>query len=63
MLLDASDIQEFKQIYEEEYKQVLTEAKAEEMASRVIQIYQLLAQPLPGEESQHPAPSRAVPDP
>ena len=49
MLLHDDDIQEFKSIYQEEFNESLSDKEAREMASRVIRLYELLAQPLPSE--------------
>ncbi len=49
MRLDSAAIEEFKQIYHEESGETLSQPEAEEMASRVVRLYELLARPLPSE--------------
>jgi hypothetical protein len=49
MLITAEQLQEFIGLYEEEFKDRLSEDEAREVASRLIELYQLLAQPLPSE--------------
>ncbi len=51
MRLDSAAIEEFKKIYQEEFLEVLSQAEAEEMASRVVRLYELLARPLPSERA------------
>jgi len=43
MQLTQEDIQEFKQIYESEFGEVLSYAEAEECAQRLLSLYELLA--------------------
>jgi hypothetical protein len=42
MLLGAKDIDEFRQIYEEEYQESITTDEAREMATRLLQLYEVL---------------------
>lgn len=49
MQIREDALREFIRIYEEEYQERLTVDEAREMASRVLTLYKLLAQPLPGE--------------
>lgn len=49
MMLSDDDVNEFKQLYEEEFNEQITDADARVMASQLIQLYDALAEPLPGE--------------
>jgi len=49
MRLSKEALEEFKQIYKEEFGEDLTDAEAEEMATRVMRLYELLFRPLPSE--------------
>jgi hypothetical protein len=49
MMLSDDDVNEFKQLYEEEFKEAISEGDAQIMASQLIQLYDALAEPLPGE--------------
>ncbi len=40
---------EFMEIYREEFKETLTHAEAREMTRNLLELYQLVYQPLPGE--------------
>lgn len=43
------DLKEFMEIYSAEFDEELSLAEAREMASRVMRLYEILAEPLPGE--------------
>jgi hypothetical protein len=47
MKLTPDDIAEFKVIYLQEFGEELSDAEANEMASRVMRLYELLARPIP----------------
>ena len=47
MDLDGRDIQEFIQLWKEELKETLTPADARQCASQLLELYALLASPLP----------------
>lgn len=49
MRLNREQVEEFKKIYKEEFCEDLTDAEAEEMATRVVRLYELLSRPLPSE--------------
>jgi hypothetical protein len=49
---DDSDIQEFKQIYEEEFDEPISDAEAHLLATRVITLYGALARPLRSEQER-----------
>lgn len=49
MSLRDDDIDEFRQIYEEEFGELLSHGEARAMASRVLHLYRILARPLPSE--------------
>lgn len=50
--LTDADIQEFIQIYREEFKEEISVKKAREMANGVMELYSLLARPLPKRKSE-----------
>lgn len=47
MNLSSKAIEEFKQIYKEEFGEELSDAQAQETALRVLRIFRLLLRPLP----------------
>jgi hypothetical protein len=47
MDLDDHDIQEFIQLWKEEFKETLAPAVARQRASQVLELYAVLASPLP----------------
>jgi len=47
MRLSSKAIEEFKQIYKEEFGEELSDAQAQETALRVLRIFRLLLRPLP----------------
>ena len=47
MAIAAERLQEFIRLYEAEFKQPISEEEARETASRLVELYQLLATPLP----------------
>ena len=49
MQLQDDDIREFSDLWKEEFNEILTISKAREYASLLLELYWLLAQPLPGE--------------
>jgi hypothetical protein len=51
MRLNQEDIMEFKEIYAEEFGEQISYAEAERMASDLMQLFELLARPLPGERT------------
>ena len=52
MRLSKEQVEEFKQIYKEEFGKGLTDAEAEEMATRVMRLYELLSRPLQSERRE-----------
>ena len=52
MRLSKEALEEFKQIYKEEFGEDLTDAEAEEMATRVMRLYELLSRPLSSERKE-----------
>jgi hypothetical protein len=50
MPISPERIQEFMRLYKEVYKEEITEDIAREMASRLVELYVMLAQPLPGDD-------------
>ncbi len=67
MSTSDKSVAEFKRLYEEWYKEEITMDEAREMASRVMFLYEFLAQPLPSEHnltppSQTDAPPSSLPD-
>lgn len=51
MRLDEPDIEEFRRIYNAEFDEFLSPAQAREIAARLINLYELLARPLPSEQA------------
>ena len=49
MKINNEDLQEFIKIYNKEFKEYISEEDALEMASRLVDLYTLLAEPLPSE--------------
>ena len=52
MLLEDSDVQEFKTIYEQEFGEMISDGQARIMASQVLRLYEALARPLPSEKKR-----------
>ncbi len=57
------DVVEFMRLWKEEFKETISEADARHCASQVLELYAMLAKPLPGElsqtgESHEPQPTR-----
>jgi hypothetical protein len=52
--LTDADIQEFIEIYKKEFKESLSFKDARDMATRVLELYVVLATPLPDETHPHP---------
>ncbi len=53
-------IEEFQRIYKKVYGEEITIAEARAMAHRLIALYRLLMQPLPGESVSSPAPESSA---
>ena len=49
MLLTNEDCEEFRQVYKKDTGEDITIEEAREIASRLLELYRLLAQPLPSE--------------
>ena len=60
MTLDGEDVKEFKEIYEQEFGEIILAADAQILASQLIRLYDALCEPLPGEMSAELA---RIPDP
>lgn len=58
MQLSDDDLREFCEIWKQEFGEELTPAEARHHASQLLELYMLLAEPLPAERSV-----RALPDP
>ena len=56
--ISSQRLEEFRRIYKEAYGEELTLAVAREMANRLITLYKLIMQPVPGEKN---VPSSASP--
>lgn len=54
MRLSSKAIEEFKQIYTEEFGEELSDAQAQETALRVLRIFRLLLRPLPHVPEHNP---------
>jgi hypothetical protein len=54
MRLSSKAIEEFKQIYQEEFGEELSDAQAQETALRVLRIFRLLLRPLPHVPEHNP---------
>lgn len=55
MQLDDHDIREFTALWKEEFNETLTPDEARHYASQLLELYSLLAKPLPSEMSSHDA--------
>ncbi len=51
MQISDEDLKEFMALYEREFGEQLARSKASEMATRLINLYMLLAKPLPSERA------------
>lgn len=49
MQIDKENLEEFKRIYAAEFVEELSQAEASEVASRFVDLYMLLSEPLPSE--------------
>ena len=58
MDLDDHDIQEFIQLWKEEFKETISPAGARQCAAQLLELYDLLARPLP-DERREPGPAGA----
>lgn len=56
MQIPNESLDKFMQIYKEEYGEEISRSEANEMASRVIALYELLAKKLPNEQTSKPKP-------
>ena len=61
MQIPDNDLEEFRAIYKDEFGEELTLDAAREMASNLLDLYELLMQPLPGEVD--PSPNLPAADP
>lgn len=52
MKIDDEAVHEFIRLYEKEFEEALTPEQGREMASRVLELYRALAQPLPSERKK-----------
>lgn len=52
MVLQDDDIEEFQKAYREAFGEELSAAAAREMATRLLRLYALLAEPLPSERAR-----------
>jgi hypothetical protein len=60
MDLDDKDIQEFMRLWQEEFKETISAADARHSASQLLELYAILARPLP-EEGPHTNSNNVVP--
>lgn len=49
MQIDSESIEEFKRIYRKEFGEKISDEEAQEMAQRLLILYELLARPVSGE--------------
>jgi hypothetical protein len=61
MRISDDRIEDFRRIYKEAYGEEIAVADARAMAHRLLALYRLLMQPLPGEKTQ-PSASQERPD-
>ena len=61
MKISDEALAEFARLYKEEFEEELSRNEAEEMARKLLTLYELLAQKLPGENI--PGPKPPAPDP
>lgn len=62
MLLTNEDCEEFRKVYKEDTGEDITIEQAREIASRLLELYRLLARPLPGETRQPSEDSPSLPE-
>jgi len=55
-MISEERIEEFRRIYKKAYGEDLAVAEAREIASRLVALYRLLMQPLPGGQELSPRP-------
>jgi hypothetical protein len=60
MELDERDIREFTEIWKQEFNEDLSPDEARHNASQLLELFSLLAKPLPSEQRQ-PPPKRPTP--
>ncbi len=65
MPITPERLEEFKKLYKKEFKKPISMDKAREIASRLVELYMLLAEPLPSERgvATPPEPSAQATDP
>jgi len=59
MAITAKRLQESMCLYEQEFGEIISEDDAREVASRLVELYQLLAAPLPSEVPRAGSPQTA----
>ena len=52
MAITKERLQEFMRVYEEEFNEPISEDEARDMTHRLLELYQILAAPLPSEVKQ-----------
>jgi len=63
MQISDEDLEEFMRLYTAEFGQQLSKAEASEIAGRFVDLYMLLAEPLPSEQEGAAKPFAASPAP
>ena len=63
MQISDEDLEEFMRLYTAEFGEALSKADASEIAGRFVDLYTLLAEPLPSEQEVAAKPSAENPDP
>lgn len=56
MQISDEDLEEFMRLYTAEFGEALSKAEASEIAGRFVDLYTLLAEPLPSEQAVSPKP-------
>lgn len=56
MKIPDEALNEFIEIYREEFEEDIDRAEASQMASRLLKLYELLSRKLPNENTSHPKP-------
>ena len=63
MQISDEDLEEFRRLYTAEFGDELSKAEASEIAGRFVDLYTLVAEPLPSEQEGAATPQSDNPDP
>ena len=54
MSLSKQAIKEFRDIYRQEFKEEISDAKAQELGESLLSLFRIIYQPIPNEKTQNP---------